>query len=261
MSKQKAKLLANSSVNSQIKEVIVADIGGTHIRFARVKNNKIFDFIKKETPKNKKNILKEIAEYIKKYINKNTKAIGISCAGVIENNVIKISPNLPLKNVNLKKYLQPKFKKRIEIENDANCAALAEARFGIKKKNFFVLTLGTGIGGGIIINGELYKGKNSAGEFGNMIINQRKSFEYHYKKSKNNKEKLTDILGQGIASLISVLDPEEIVLAGGMKNLGKPFLNNIKKETGKYIPQNRIPKIMWSKIKHPSLLGANLLIN
>ena len=221
--------------------------------------HKIFDLVKKETTKNKKDLLKEIDEYIKKYINKNTKAIGISCAGVIKNNVIKISPNLPLENVNLKKYLQPKFKKRIEIENDANCAALAEARFGIKKKNFLVLTLGTGIGGGIIINGELYKGRSSAGEFWEMIINQGKGFEYHYKKSKNNKEKLADILGQGIASLISVLDPEAIVLTGGMRNLGKSFLNNIKKETKKYIPQNRIPKIMWSKIKYPSLIGASLL--
>jgi len=148
---------------------------------------------------------------------------------------------------------------RIEIENDANCAALAEARFGIKKKNFLVLTLGTGIGGGIIINGELYKGRSSAGEFWEMIINQGKGFEYYYKKSKNNKEKLADILGQGIASLISVLDPEAIVLTGGMRNLGKSFLNNIKKETKKYIPQNRIPKIMWSNIKYPSLIGASLL--
>ena len=244
------------------KEVIVADIGGTHIRFARVKNNKIFDFIKKDTPKNKKDILKEIVEYIKKYMNKNTKAIGISCAGVIENNVIKNSPNLPLKNVNLKKYLQPKFKKRLKIENDANCAALAEAKFGIKKKNFIVLTLGTGIGGGIIINKELYKGKSGAGEFGEIIINKGKGLEYHYKKSKKNKEKLADILGRGIASLISVLDPEEIVLTGGLKrDVGLNFLNNIKKETGKYILQNRIPKIMWSKIKHPSLIGASLLFD
>ena len=243
------------------KEVIDVDIGGTHIRFACIKNNKIFDFIKKETPKNKKDILEEIAGYIKKSINKNTKAIGISCAGIIKNNVITNSPNLPLKNVNIKKYLQQKFKKRFEIENDANCAALAESKFGIKKKNFFVITLGTGVGGGIISNKELYKGKSGAGEFGEIIINQRKGLEYHYKKSKNQKEKLADILGQGIARLISVLDPEEIVLAGGMKNLGKPFLNNIKKEIGKYIQKNRIPKIMWSKIKHPSLIGASLLFD
>lgn len=246
----------------QKAEVIVVDIGGTHIRFARVKNNKIFDFTKKDTPKNKKDILKEIDEYIKKNINKNINGIGISCAGVIENNVIKISPNLPLKNVNLKKYLQPKFKKRFEIENDANCAGLAEARFGIKKKNFIVITLGTGIGGGIIINKELYKGKNSAGEFGEMVINQGKSLEDQYKKLKNNKEKLADILGQGISNLISVLDPEEIVLTGGLKkDVGTNFLNNLKKEIGKYIPKNRIPKIAWSKLKHPSLIGASLLFD
>ena len=244
------------------KEVIVADIGGTHIRFARIKNNKIFDFIKKETPKNKNKLLKELVNGIKNYVNKNTKGIGISCAGVIENNVVKISPNLPLKNVNLKKYLQSKFKKRFEIENDANCAALAEARFGIKRKNFLVITLGTGVGGGIIINGELYKGKNGAGEFGEIILNKGKNFEYHYKKSKNNKKKLASIIGQGIASLISVLDPEEIVLTGGLKrSVGTNFLNNIKKEIRKYVMQNRIPKIMWSKIKHPSLIGASLLFD
>jgi len=244
------------------KEVIVADIGGTHIRFARIKNNKIFDFIKKETPKNKNKLLKELVNGIKNYVNKNTKGIGISCAGVIEKGVVKASPNLPIENFNLKKYLQTKFKKRFEIENDANCAALAEARFGIKRKNFLVITFGTGVGGGIIINGELYKGKSGAGEFGNMIIHQGKSLEYHYKKSKNNKERLADILGQGIVSLISVLDPEEIVLTGGLKRYtGANFLNNIKKEIRKYVLQNRIPKIMWSKIKHPSLIGASLLVD
>ena len=243
------------------KEVIVADIGGTRIRFARVKNNKILDFIKKDTPKNKKDILKEIVEYIEKNINKNIKAMGISCAGIIENNIVKISPNLPLKNVNLKKYLQSKFKKRFEIENDANCAALAEARFGIKKKNFLVMTLGTGVGGGIIINRALYKGQGGAGEFGSIVFHDGKDLEYHYKKSKNNKERLGKIFGRSIAILISVLDPEEIVLTGGMKRLGKPFLDNIKKEAGKYTIKNMIPKITWSKIKHPSLLGASLLFD
>lgn len=244
------------------KEVIAVDIGGTHIRFARIKNNKIFGFIKKETPKNKKDILNELVEYIGKNINKNTKAVGISCAGIIKNNVITNSPNLPLKDVNLKKFLQKKFKKKFNIENDANCAALAEAKFGVKKKNFLVMTLGTGIGGGIMINKALYKGKSGSGEFGEIIISQGKSLEYHYKKSKNQKEKLADILGQGIASLISVFDPEVIVLTGGLKKYaGENFLNNIKKKTRKYIPQNRIPKIMWSKIKHPSLIGAGLLVN
>ena len=244
-----------------MKEVIAIDIGGTYMRFAYVKNGKIHDYLRRDTPKNKNDILNELVNGIKDYVNKNTKGIGVSCAGFIEDGIIKDSPNLPLENTNLKRYLQSKFKKNVKIENDANCVALAERKFGVKKKNFFILTLGTGVGGGIIINGQLYKGKGGGGELGSIIINQGKNLEYYFKKSKESTAKMSDYIGQGIASLTQVLDPEIVVLSGGMKNLGKTFLNQIRQKTKKHcsLLVLKSPEIKWSGLKHPGLIGASLL--
>lgn len=274
--------------------VIVADVGGTYLRFAYVENGKILKYLKKDIPKQKDKILKELVEGIKNYMNKNIRGIGISYAGVIRKGVIEKSPNLPIKNFNLKKYLQAKFKKIVEIENDANCVALAEAKFGVKKKNFFILTLGTGIGGGIIIDKKLYKGRDSGGELGHIILDQGKDFEYfagtnaikrlikkYYKvksvdkslikkilhentsKSSKIRDGIADYIGQGIASLTQVLDPEVVVLGGGLRNLGKPFLNQIKKKAKKHSSSLVLknPEIKWSVLKHPELIGAGLLIN
>jgi predicted NBD/HSP70 family sugar kinase len=242
------------------KEMIVADIGGTHMRFAFLRNHKVRDFIEKNTPKTKEKILRLLSWEIKKLIDKNGKMkIGIACAGVIDKDVIKVSPNLPLKNVNLKKFLQKKFKTKVKVENDANCVALAEAKFGVKRKNFFILTLGTGVGGGIIINGKLYKGEGSGGELGHIILNKEKDFEYHFKRAKPSIEKMADVVGQGIASLISVFDPEIIVITGGFTNFGNPFLSKIKNQAKKYNFLHRMPEIKFSEMENPGLIGAGLL--
>jgi len=270
-----------------MKKIIAIDLGGTHLRTAIVKNNKILKYEKKTTPKNKTDLIKELLASIKNLITKDTKAIGVSCPGPLENGVIKNPPNIPLKNYNLKKVLENKFKVKVEIENDANCVALAEAKLGCKKKNFFILTLGTGIGGGIIINNELYKGQGYAGELGHIILDREKYFEdlgawkqtktltkkYLKKqiyiselakikdpKAKKILEKLSFYLGQGIASLINVFDPEVVVLAGGMSNAGDKFLRQIKKQTYKYIFLPKKTPIVWSKIKHPGIVGASLLV-
>lgn len=276
------------------KEVIVVDIGGTYMRFAYVKNGKVLNYQKRDTPKQRDKLLKELVGGIKEYMNKKVKVIGISCAGVIDKGIVKVSPNLPLNGFNLKKHLQNKFKKKVEVENDSNCFALSERKFGVKKKNFFVLTLGTGIGGGIIINGELYKGKHGAGELGEIILNQKKNLEYfagtnaikrlikkYYKvksvdkdlikeilhkstsKSFKIRDEVADYIGQGIASLTQVLDPEVVILGGGMRNLGKPFLNQIKQKAKKHSSSLmlKVPEIKWSKLKYPELIGVSLLVS
>jgi len=252
--------------------IIAIDLGGTYLRTAIVKSNKISKYTKKKTPDNKNQLLKELANSISSLMNKNIKAIGIASPGPLENGIIKNPPNLSLKNFNLKKFLQNKFKKRVEIENDANCVALAEAKFGCKKKNFIILTLGTGVGGGVIINGELYTGNGMGGELGQIILDNGKSMESLWKqkrklvkdllkKDKKTLEKISKYLGQGIASLINIFDPEVVILMGGAREAGQVFLNMIKKHTKKHVLLPRVPDIKWSKLKHPGILGASLLVS
>lgn len=266
-------------------EIIAVDLGGTFLRVGLVKNNKIIKYVKKPTPHNKEKLIKELFSSIESLINKNIKGIGVASPGPLKKGIIKNPPNLPLKNFNLKKALQKKFKKKVEIENDAACVALAEAKLGCQKKNFFILTLGTGIGGGIIIDGKLYKGEGYAGELGHIILNNKRDFEDLWKDCRRLSKKYfsqsllikdllkirdkrarkilnetSNYLGQGIASLINIFDPEVVILSGGVRETGDKFLNMIKKQTNK---QTILPKktpIMWTKLKHPGILGASLLV-
>jgi predicted NBD/HSP70 family sugar kinase len=157
----------------------------------------------------------------------------------------------------------------------------------VRKKNFIVLTLGTGVGGGIIIDGKLYEGQGFGGEVGHIVLDNGKDFEslvgwkstkeltrkafgkellindlikMNNKKSKEILNKLTIHIGQGIGSLINVFDPEVVVLAGGVRETGSVFLNMIKKQAKKYSVLPRTTPIQWSKLNHPGTLGANLLI-
>jgi glucokinase len=255
-----------------MNKVIAVDLGGTNLRVALVKDNKILKYLKKKTPKTKNDLLKEMVESISSLITEDIKSIGVGSPGPLKDGIIQNPPNLPFRNFNLKKYLENKFKKIVVIENDAKCVALAESKLGCKKKNFIILTLGTGIGGGIIINSELYKGNGNAGELGHIILDNGKDFETCWKEKgkqikelfeKNNKkilEKVSKYLGQGIASLINVFDPEIVIIAGGVRENGNRFLNMIKKEVKKYqiIPRN--VEIKFSRLEHPGILGASLLV-
>jgi len=269
---------------------IAVDFGGTNIRAALMQGLKIIRIIKKEThsSKGKNFVISQLIKTIEEAKNnKKINGIGIGSPGPLKNGIIKNPPNLPLKNVNLKKIIQKKFKVRTIIENDAKCAALAEAKLGTKKKNFILLTIGTGIGGGIIINHKLYKGTGYAGELGHMIIQDHKDLEdlasgkaikntskkyFHHQikakdlvklKSKRARFILKNeikYLSIGIANLINIFDPDVVILTGGIKEIGNPFLKKIRKEVQKHTIIPRKVNIQWSKIKEPGILGAALLL-
>ena len=102
--------------------------------------------------------------------------IGIAAAGIIDsdNGKVIFSPNLPgWHEVPLREAVEQRLSIPVYLGNDANLAALGEWRFGLKKKvaNLIYITGGTGIGGGIIIDGKLYTGcRGAAGEIGHMTI-------------------------------------------------------------------------------------------
>ncbi len=101
--------------------------------------------------------------------------VGIGSPGIIdsENGTIVVSGNLKLKNFPLSKHVEERVNLPVKITNDANAAALGEAKFGAGKayKDSVLVTLGTGVGGGIVIGGKLFEGYKSAGaEIGHMVI-------------------------------------------------------------------------------------------
>jgi glucokinase len=267
------------------KKVIAVDLGGTNLRVSLVHGKKILRYIKNNTPKTKEELLKVLDDSISILISKDVKGIGVGSPGPLANGIIKNPPNLPLRNFNLKKHLQDKFNRRVVIENDVHCVALSEAKLGCKKKNFLVVAFGTGIGGGIIIDGKLYLGENFAGEVGHIKVKRGKFFETLWqetrkkikntfgrdiliadlikmkdKRAKDILEEMYDYIGMGLASLINIFDPEIVILNGGIKEAGDPLLSKIKEATKKYVVLPHQTEIAWSKLDHPGTMGASLLI-
>ncbi len=268
------------------RKVIAVDLGGTNLRISLVRDGKILKYTKKTTPKNKKDLLKLLYSGITELISKDVDSIGVGCPGPLKNGIIKNPPNIPLKNFNLKLELEKKFKKPVVIENDAKCAALAEAKLGVRKKNFVVMTFGTGIGGGIIINEKLYLGQGYAGEFGHITLSNGKYFEDLWKehrdyikqhfgnniiikdliKMKNKEadmviENISDHMGQGIASIINIFDPEVVVLNGGIRECGNALLDKVIFHAKKHIILPHNTPVQWSKLAHPGTIGASLLVS
>lgn len=108
---------------------------------------------------------------------KDIKSIGIGCPGAVdaENGVIILTPNLPYRNFNVREFFAKYTDTPVFIDNDANCAALGEVVSGAAKNygTALAVTLGTGVGGGIIIDGKIYGGFNcAAGEMGHMITHK-----------------------------------------------------------------------------------------
>ena len=170
------------------KVLIGLDIGGTYVRSLLVKDNKIsrIDIIKNKFVRTG-NLAEEIninvcsvIDFHLKNIDKYGQFIGIciSLAALTnrETGIITIWPNNRVWNdFSIKSYLQEKYNVPIFIEDDANCAALGEYLFNYKKyfKNMVCITVGTGIGCGIILNGGLYIGDDGlAGELGHTCINK-----------------------------------------------------------------------------------------
>lgn len=156
------------------------DLGGSHIAIGVLddKSKIIEKFEKDLLPKEKNDIKNSIEKYIIENVQELTKKyeitkIGISVPGTVQNDVIIKSVNLGVENYNLVHNLQNKISLPIEMKNDAKCAAIAENKFGVLKdvKRGILLTLGTGIGGAVIINGKLLDTGDLPGcEFGHIII-------------------------------------------------------------------------------------------
>ena len=165
-----------------MKNYIGFDIGGTFVKGGIVNEEGqllTFDSIPTDT----KNIVNDLAGFVNKLLDKagltadKIEGIGMGIPGMIdsENGVITFAGNLDWKNVPIGYELSAMTGFKVKITNDANAAALGEARFGAGKEytDSILVTLGTGVGGGIVIDGKLFSGRHSqGGEIGHMVIDR-----------------------------------------------------------------------------------------
>jgi len=168
------------------RKTIGIDLGGTNIRGGLVDGNAI---IKENSQRiNKQGTAAEIMEQLfsvtEQLIDENVEAIGIGVPGLVneERGLVFDVINIPSwQQVPLKQMMEERFQVPVLINNDANCFAVGEYYFGkgVKGESMIGLTVGTGLGSGIILNGKLYSGKNcGAGEFG-MIDYLDQHIEYY----------------------------------------------------------------------------------
>lgn len=160
------------------------DLGGTNIVAGVVDDD--FNIIAKAecktaVPRPEGEVCDSMAAVVKEALKKakikmdDVAHIGIGVPGAVnpETRIIETSPNLFFQNWEISKMMEERLHKYVKVENDANAAALGEFLAGSAKgaKNAVAITLGTGVGGGIIIDGKIYSGSNYAGaELGHMVI-------------------------------------------------------------------------------------------
>ncbi len=311
---------------------IGVDIGGTNIKIALVDfEGKII--YSNTTPTraemgfeagvaNIKQAIKDLMQETNETA-KTIEAIGFGLPGQIDYKagMVKNLPNIPgWINIPLGKLIEDEFQIPTRLDNDVRCAALGELNFGAGKgcENLICITVGTGIGSGIVLNGKLVRGaSNAAGEIGHIkmtlgkgplcgcgdhgcfeayasgpsIVSMAKEFISGGKSAKY-KEMATDgiitpyivaqaalqgdavslqifkqmgeIIGIGLSSVVNLLNPEKIIIGGGVADAGEILLEPIRKtieERAMPIQKEAVKVVPAQLANAAGVIGASLLIN
>ncbi len=165
-----------------LKYAVGVDLGGTSIK-AGIADQKGKIILKYSLPTNAEQgpeaVVNQIKKCVRQLLKKNTKeivGIGIGSPGIVKlkKGTVENPPNFPgWSKVQLGSILKKEFDLDVFVENDANAAAIGELTFGagIDLDNFLMVTLGTGVGGGIIVNKKIFRGESgAAGEIGHVTI-------------------------------------------------------------------------------------------
>jgi glucokinase len=151
------------------------DVGGTKVVTAVLENgeDEIFDPVPTRTESSDA-LVDQLVAQIGEHRGENAKAVAVGLPSIIEfaTGRVRHSVNLPLSDLPLRTLLSERCGLPVYVENDASCAALAEASVGgrLVCENLVMFTIGTGVGGGLVLNGQLYRGATSAAELGHTLI-------------------------------------------------------------------------------------------
>lgn len=262
--------------------LIGIDLGATNIKIGIIRKNKIV--FKKGLPTksfpSQRNIIEGICQNIRqglshtKILTKKISGLGIGLPGPIDSKrgIVHFFPNIKgWRNVPLREIMQKKMGLPVFIDNDANVMTLAEARLGAAKgkQNVVGITLGTGVGGGIIVEGNLYRGSSLvAGEVGHIPLNEsglkcncgaeacleryignryilesaRRVFgdeitlerlsrlaNQGNSKAMHIWKEMASHLGVALSGVINFFNPDTIVIGGGIADAGRIILQQVRK--------------------------------
>jgi glucokinase len=291
------------------RNIAGVDIGGTKIMIVLAGSDggvkKVIEM--KTAQKPPEQILSEVSAAISALGRSG--CIGVGIAGDVDskNGILRFSPNLPKwKNVRIKEILQKKSGVPVTVDNDANCAAYGSYVIDGKRKypNFVTVTLGTGVGGGLIFRGQLYRGgTGTAGEIGHItvnpsgprcgcgnmgcleayigtagIINIAKKHGFKTgtvtpatvaaaayagdQAAAKVYDEVAHYLAVGLGSIINMLNPDMISIAGGVAHnleLIEPGLRNELPSRTFSTPLRHVKIVKTKDIKHLGAVGAAFL--
>lgn len=286
-----------------MKQYICIDIGGTSIKYGMIQEDGGL-LVTGEMPteameKGGPGIMEKIQNIAEKYIEEYEPAgICVSTAGMVDCEAGKITYAAPLipdyTGTEIKKTMEQRFQLPCEVENDVNCAGLAENFAGASKGTSIslCLTVGTGIGGAIIIDNKVFHGFSGSGceigymhlpggefqDLGASSILVKKTAEYKNipAESINGKyvfenakkgdqdciraiDQMVEVLGMGIANICYVINPEVVVLGGGIMAQQEYLEERLRNSLEKYLipPVARHTRLAFAKHQNQAgMLGA-----
>ena len=308
------------------------DVGGTNVKIALVDDkgkiiysNSVPTYAQMGYEYTVNNIKQAIRDLMKETNTKpsDIQGIGFDFPGQVDykTGVVKLAPNIPgWVNVPIAKMIEDEFHIPTRIDNDVRCAALGELKFGAGKgcENFVCITVGTGIGSGLVINGKLVRGAaNAAGEIGHIKLQMHdgpicgcgdtgclEAFasgpsivamaQEYLKSGKSTKfremagvdgeitpyivakaaeagdpvakrifEKTGYYIGMGLVSVINLLNPEKVIIGGGVAEAGDLLLEPIRKtikERAMVIAGSSVEIVPAELGNSAGVIGASMLV-
>jgi glucokinase len=272
--------------------IIGIDLGGTNISAGLVIRNELQKISSRKINAygSAEEVLEELFSVTDELMNDSVTSIGIGVPGLvdIEKGLVFDVVNIPSwKEIALRKWMEERYHLPVSINNDANCFALGEFYFGKGKDchSMIGLTIGTGLGSGLILNKKLYSGKNcGAGEFG-MISYLDKYYEYYASgqyfknvyqmdgevvfknalkgdtKAIKMYEEMGAHLGNAIKMILYALDVELIILGGSVRHAYSYFSKTMWQQINTIAFQKsaRGLRIEISELENSGVLGAAAL--
>lgn len=255
------------------------DLGGTKTLAVRMVNNEIVEEKKLSTPTDD-DLVANAADAIRSVWTEDVAAIGVGVAGLVEwpSGVFVWGPHVPGTHVAVRAGLEELFDVPFVVDNDANMGAWGELLMGSGRgyDDMLLVTLGTGIGGAIVINGAIHRGNSFAGEWGHVLYqpggaqcdcgkrgcwetvasgpalvrlardfmtqNPESGLTHRFRghplagevvtraadggdeTARNLVAEVGEAFGRGLCNLIAVLDPQVIVVGGGLGSVGESLL-------------------------------------
>lgn len=267
--------------------VVGIDIGGTAVKYGLLTVEGVIletGEFPTEAGKGVENLFRNICGVIDRYFSEDIIGIAVSGTGQIDGSIGKVIGGNPIIpgwiGTNLVEKLEDKYKLPAVLENDVNCAALGEKWLGAGKEadDFICLTIGTGIGGGIVLDGDIFRGDTCvAGEFGHIQIEKNgeqclcgkkgcyeryasatalvKMVKEETGKELNGKEifeleksgdltikkivdRWIDYFTDGLSTITYIFNPSLVVVGGGVTKQGDYLLNRILESLNSKLGEN-----------------------